>query len=388
MRFTILILLAFLLNSTSFAQGIEFFHGDLEEALVKAEEEGKLIFVDCYTTWCGPCKRMAKTAFKDDAVGEFYNDNFINLKIDMEKNEGLKFQRKYPVAAFPTLYYLDHKGEVVHKVKGAQQAEQLIKLGTFAGGKVDYSADYAKLYEEGDRDPELVYNYVKALNKSGKSSLKISNDYINSQKDMNTDFNLRFILEAASEADSRIFKMLIKNRTKIATLESEQAVNDKIEKACKLTAAKAIEYESADLKNEAIEKMKKNYPANAASFASQANLDFYKAMGDSKNYLKCCNNYAKKEIWNDAKKLHAIAKDIQKTFATNSDAMKTAEKIAKQAATTGNDPKIYFTYADILYNNGKKSDALKAAKKSLNLVGDDKMAQHRIQQFIDKIEQG
>ena len=205
---------------------------------------------------------------------------------------------------------------------------------------------------------------------------------------MNTDFNLRFILEAASEADSRIFNMLIKNRAKIAALESEQAVNDKIEKACLLTAKKAIEYESPDLKNEAIEKMKKNYPAKAASFASQANLDFYKAMGDSKNYLKCCNNYAKKEIWNDALKLHAIAKDIQKTFGTNPDAMKTAEKIAKQAATTGNEAKIYFTYADILYNNGKKSDALKAAQKSLDLVGDDKMAQFAIQQFIDKIQQG
>ena len=61
------------------AQGIEFFHGTLEEAKEIAKRENKLIFIDCYTTWCGPCKMLSKFVFTDPEMGEFYNENFINL---------------------------------------------------------------------------------------------------------------------------------------------------------------------------------------------------------------------------------------------------------------------------------------------------------------------
>ena len=164
MRFLILSFCIAILSSSVNAQGIDFFHGSWDEALEKAKVEEKIIFVDAYAQWCGPCKRMAKTTFMDDSVGKFFNANFINIKMDMEKGDGLKFRQKYPVSAFPTLFFLDPKGEVVHKVKGAQQVEGILKLGKFALSKVDYSADYAKSYEEGNREPELVYNYVRALN--------------------------------------------------------------------------------------------------------------------------------------------------------------------------------------------------------------------------------
>lgn len=385
MRSSFLILCAILLSFSSFAQ-IEFFHGTYEEALAEAKKQEKPIFIDCYTTWCGPCKRMAKTTFMEPSVGEFFNANYINLKLDMEKDEGIKFRRKHPVSAFPTLYFVDPNGEVLHKQKGAQQVEGLMKLGKFVLTKVDYTADFAKLYADGDRDPELIYNYVKALNKSNKSSLKVANEYIKSQEDMTTDFNLKFILEAVTEADSRIFDLLVENRSKIAKLESEEVVNQKIERACQLTAEKAVEYESEDLLLEAINKMKSHQPEKAKSFAATSNLAFYKAIGDSKKYIKCCTNYVKKEIGNDANRLHEIAKEIQTSFAMDTDAMKTAEKIAKKAADNGGLAKYYFTYADILYKNGKSGDALKAAKKSLNLAGEDKRAQMAIQKFIDKIK--
>ena len=119
MRYFALLFIIALSINTSYAEGIEFFHGTWEEALEKSKTQDKPIFVDAYTTWCGPCKRMAKTVFTQEAVGAFYNDNFICMKIDMEKPEGRKFQQKYPVSAYPTLYYIDGNGETIFHTKGA-----------------------------------------------------------------------------------------------------------------------------------------------------------------------------------------------------------------------------------------------------------------------------
>ena len=62
------------------AAGISFIEGDWKKVLAKAKAEKKLIFVDAYATWCGPCKKLQKEVFPDAAVGSFFNKNFINAK--------------------------------------------------------------------------------------------------------------------------------------------------------------------------------------------------------------------------------------------------------------------------------------------------------------------
>ncbi|MEM9819646.1 MAG: DUF255 domain-containing protein [Bacteroidota bacterium] len=367
------------------AQGIEFYHGNWEQALEKAKAQDKIIFVDAYTTWCGPCKRMAKQVFTDAAVGAFYNKNFINMKIDMEKEPGIAFQRKYPVAAYPTLYFIDGDGQVVHKTKGGRQIGAFIELGKTAIGKNDKSGDYAEAYEKGDRSPELVYNYVKALNKAGKPSLKISNDYLSSQKDLQTEQNLRFILEAAVEADSRIFGFLTKYRSQIAAVSSEEAVLSKIQSACTRTVDKAIEYQMVELLEEAKEKMKKHHPEQALPFAVVHDMRFYKATKDSKNYLKACNTFVKKEAKDDPKMLHTLANEISRNFPEDNKAMKQAEKYAKQATQQQEDFAFYYTYASILYQNGKKKNALTSAQKSLDLAKGEAGKENAAKLLISKI---
>jgi len=136
-KYLLFCLLFQIVSTTLPAQGIDFFEGTLAEALVKAKEERKPIFVDAYAVWCGPCKRMAKMVFTDSEVGDFYNTNFVNMKLDMERGEGLKFRQTYPVSAFPTLYYIDSDGGVLAKVKGAQPVDGFIQLGEKVLGKAN-----------------------------------------------------------------------------------------------------------------------------------------------------------------------------------------------------------------------------------------------------------
>ena len=85
MKVFILLCIAFVSGLSANAQGIVFSNVSFEEALEKAQQEGKQIFVDVYTSWCGPCKMMAKNVFTQQEVGEYYNEHFVCLKLDAEK---------------------------------------------------------------------------------------------------------------------------------------------------------------------------------------------------------------------------------------------------------------------------------------------------------------
>jgi thiol-disulfide isomerase/thioredoxin len=116
------------LSSNVKAQGIEFFHGTFAEAQVKAKKEGKQIFMDFYTSWCGPCKVMAKKFFTLESVGKVYNKKYICLKIDAEKGEGPEIAKKYGVKVYPTLVFADASGKELKTVKGMQNDKQLLEL--------------------------------------------------------------------------------------------------------------------------------------------------------------------------------------------------------------------------------------------------------------------
>ena len=199
-------------------QGIEFFEGEWKEALTKANEEEKLLFVDAYAQWCGPCKRMAKYVFTDESVGKFFNDNFINLKLDMESPDGRKFDKLYPVSAYPTLFFLDGEGKVVKKIKGGQQVQTLLDLAAEAIKNDDRSGKYAEMYENGDRSFETVLKYIASLNKVGKPTLKLANDYLAANMELTNSQKTQLLYEACTEADSKIFEALIQNKSEASEI--------------------------------------------------------------------------------------------------------------------------------------------------------------------------
>ena len=109
--------------------GIRFTEAAWKDVLKKAKAEKKVIFLDAYASWCGPCKLLQKNVFTKKAVGDFYNSKFINVKMDMEKGEGPALAQVYPLEAYPTLMYIDGNGKILKKVLGLQTPEDLIAIG-------------------------------------------------------------------------------------------------------------------------------------------------------------------------------------------------------------------------------------------------------------------
>jgi thioredoxin-related protein len=350
-------------TSTLFSQGITFFEGSWKDAMAKAKAEDKLLFVDAYAKWCGPCKAMAKNVFTKPEVGDFFNANFINLKLDMEEADGVTFGHKYPVRAYPTLFFIDGDGKIVKNITGGQQPDGLISLGGEAMKKMDRSSKFEEKYNAGDRSYDLMYNYVKALNASDKPSLKISNEYLNSNPEITEEQRLKFLLEAAVASDSKLFDQVIANQKKIIAITGKEVFNDKCKTALNATVKKAIEYEMETLLTETFAKADKMIPDEYDTFKAESNMKYYKAMKNDTKYMDAYRDLAKKHS-KDAVKLKAIITDIVTHFKDNktmiSDAADYAEKMYNAKETLDH----LNIYCSVLATNNEAAKAIKTVEKA------------------------
>lgn len=138
--------------ATAQTKTIRFESGTWEEIKARSTQENKLIFLDAYTTWCGYCKKMEKTVFTDDAVADYFNANFINVKMDMERGEGIALARQYSIYVYPTLLFIDGQGNVVHRAEGGLESVGFIELGRAAQNS-DKPTVVVKTSEASTREP-------------------------------------------------------------------------------------------------------------------------------------------------------------------------------------------------------------------------------------------
>ena len=219
---------ALFLNVQAQNKGIKFQKGDWQTILDKAQEEDKIIFVDAYTTWCGPCKWMNANVFTDKAVGDFYNDQFINVKLDMEKGEGITFAEAYQVTAYPTLFFINGKGEMLHKGLGGRAPQDFIGLGQAAIDPDRQIGSLSRKYEEGNKDPKVLQSYAAALSDGGMpGASKIAAEYLENQKDWNTEENMNFIFEMANweNMDDKLYQQVATNLDAYRQLKGENNVD-------------------------------------------------------------------------------------------------------------------------------------------------------------------
>ncbi len=127
------------------ANGIKFFKGTFSEALVKAKQENKILFVDFYAVWCVPCKKMAKTVFTQEEVGKYFNEHFISLQLDAEKGENVDIAKNYKVVAYPTVAFIAPDGKALSVNTGAMDKDELMEAAKIAAGE---SVSFEELYNK------------------------------------------------------------------------------------------------------------------------------------------------------------------------------------------------------------------------------------------------
>lgn len=102
---------------------IAYFRGGLGR---KRREENRWIFLDAYTSWCGPCKVMAEQVFTLAKAGVFFNSRFVNVKYDMEKGKAQSWQ-KTGIGAYPTFVLIRPDGVVHDKLVGGMDVDGIIQ---------------------------------------------------------------------------------------------------------------------------------------------------------------------------------------------------------------------------------------------------------------------
>ncbi|MBT8189969.1 MAG: thioredoxin family protein [Bacteroidia bacterium] len=388
MKGVYVLILLFLISVTGGAQGIEFFEGSWKEAVEQAKSQEKIVFIDAYATWCGPCKRMAKNVFTKSDVGDFFNKNFINLKLDMEKTDGLSFGQKYPVSAYPTLYFVDGKGKIVKKAVGGQTVESLLDLAKTAIKSHDTSGDFKIKYDEGNRDYELVYNYVKSLNKVGKPSLKISNDYLKSDPDISDEQKAAFLLVAVIDSDSRLFDQLIELKTSAIKSASPEVFQEKVYKAAFLTIKKSVDFDYPALFETALDKYKSARLDNYSRFEQEAYMEYHKLTGDYQQWKKVSEKYLKKYGKKESELYPAQITVLRNNFKFENDALNYACELGKEMVKRDDSANNYNYYIQLLMTNKDFSEARKVledAIKKCNSRNENIDNLERMKDYLDSL---
>jgi len=172
-KFLLILSIFIALGSYCIAQeGVTFEHIGFNQALVKAKETNKLLFIDCYTSWCGPCKRLASEVFTQKIVGDYMNERFVCVKYDVEKDEYKSIASQYKVTCYPTLLIIDSNGELVDRVIGYNPADKLIEAIESTFDKDKSLKGLKEKYENDDSNKQVLAQYLAKLQQSGSPDTK------------------------------------------------------------------------------------------------------------------------------------------------------------------------------------------------------------------------
>jgi thiol-disulfide isomerase/thioredoxin len=359
---SLLTLLMTCTSITTYAGGIDFNHEiTFDQALEKAKKEGKLIFMDCYTSWCGPCKRLAATVFTDSSVGEYFNDNYINVKFDMEKGEGTSIATRYQITAYPTLLWLDGNGSIKNKVVGGLDVAGLIAAGKKAADPIPgILSAMDKKYGDGNREMAFMEEYLKNYKLAGRDCAPILDEYIkqaNAQK-WPKEATIPTIYQHTYRYPSPGIEALMSDRSAYVSKYGAKAYGDKMSNIATAALADAKRKSNEKMLGNALKIAKSAGGPNVKQQVAKMEMDYYFNTASANVYDKYVTDYIKKYAPTDTKLLNDVA--WQYYINTNDEKyLKKAMQWAYKAVNIQNNCTNNTTYAYLQYKLGNYPEATK-----------------------------
>lgn len=400
--FLIFLLLPFI--GSAQVKGTHFEHGlSWQQVKEKAKKENKFLLVDCFTTWCGPCKYMASTIFPQEKVGEFFNKNFVNVKIqfDQTKNDSEEVKswyadaqsmsKEFKVNAYPTFLIFSPQGELVHRIVGGGEADEFIARAQMALNPETQYYKLLKKSESGNPTPETLKQLAVSAEAAydEENSEKFANAYIDTQKDLYTKENLEFISRYARSTKSKGFELMLKDPEKIDAILGKGKSNkilsniileENIYPALRkpnvnidsLVAAVKAKYPKVDI-NEPTDLIK------IQIFQTEKKWDKFQPAVLS--YMKKYGTEVTAEM------LNSFAWTVFEN-CKDPDCIAEALSWSKRSVdeTQSKEPSYLDTYANLLYKLGKKDQAIAMQQKAVDLVSAENKAQYQV--TLEKMKKG
>lgn len=387
------LILLVLFSIITFGQGMKFEENkSFKDLLAIAKKENRLLFLDAYTTWCGPCKLMAKNVFPQESVGEFYNANFINSKIDMEKGEGIELAKKYNVRAYPTYLFINGDGEVIHRVTSYYDAPEFIEVGKDAIDPTKQMGALKKKFEAGDKDPEFLKSVIKVFAFADADlATKAAATYFAGKKNeplSQEDFSYLFSL--TKDSNSPLFPEFISRKAEIIKVMPEENYN----KVLNNLKTNALFNDSYDAKTKVFNE--KKYVAEASKTMSTANVSSMLLKSkmrvaainkDKKEYQKLSMEYYKdgSSAEFSSAELNSIAWNFFEN-ATEKVALEKALLWAKQSVKLDESYANTDTLANLYFKTGDKANAKIWATKAIELAKKEGEEYAETQALLDKVK--
>lgn len=383
--------------------GVHFEDGlDWPAVFAKAKTENKYIFVDCYTSWCGPCKLMKNQVFPQAECGDYFNDKYVSFSIQLDStandNDTVKslyavahdLIGKYHVNAYPTFLIFSPEGKPVTRVVGGN-----LKAADFIGrvktAMLPANQYYTLLeqYQQGRKDTaflrQMTMAAVDAFDKP--ISAKAANDFLRQQGDLLSESNLRFIIETTASSGDVGFKVLREHAAQADAVLGAGKAEQKVEWIILKEEVYPAFHSEAGINWPVVEKkLHTKYPLLADELILKAKVGWYETKQDWAHFLPAVTRYMKKySRFASADDCNNFAADV---FAHCSDmsCVTTALDWSKRSLKENTNANYMDTYAGILYKLGRRDEALAAEEKSIDLAGEEEKAGFR--QTLERMKKG
>ncbi len=368
---------------------IKFHNLSFAEALDSSAKSGKLIFIDCYTSWCAPCKVMDQTVFTVDSIFQYYNAHFINLKIDMEKGEGVGLREKFKVASFPTYLFVNAKGELIHRTASLMPAGEFLNEGRKALSSNNFT-DLKKRYDNSDRSDDLLANYALALLKVNRDEYwKVRTALLEkiTDKELKTPLGWEVIDKMSQGESDRLGQFFLANQAYYESIAGKDAVQKHLSRIRSAEMYRLMSENKPDLFLKKLSEVRNSSDKNAKRDAAMAEMEYYLHYNRVDSFVHVANAAMEGAIRNNDDDLSFIARRACKKGA-DPKVLNVALQMARKAVSLA--PENYSnqsTLGLICYELDRKDEGLRAARKARQLAdASTSKIQKLAQDLVDKLE--